>query len=127
MYALTHEVQTQEKSLYPKLLPLLKPFSTLGSATLLGWHAEGPFIEHTKRGAHAPSLLLSASGGYETFQGVYGADNLVDEAGWRLPEGQDVGVRMITAAPEIPGVIDALKVLAQKGIVMSIGHRFVPF
>ncbi|TEB38469.1 carbohydrate esterase family 9 protein [Coprinellus micaceus] len=115
-------VITQEKSLYPKLLPLLKPFSTLGSATLLGWHAEGPFIEHTKRGAHAPSLLLSASGGYETFQGVYGADNLVDEAGWRLPEGQDVGVRMITAAPEIPGVIDALKVLAQKGIVMSIGH-----
>ncbi|KAJ3533137.1 hypothetical protein NMY22_g7457 [Coprinellus aureogranulatus] len=115
-------VITQERSLYPKLLPLLKPFSTPGSATLLGWHAEGPFIEYAKRGAHAPPLLLKAPGGYETFEDVYGAENLVDKDGWSLPEGQDVGVRMITAAPEIPGVMDALKVLAQRGLVMSIGH-----
>lgn len=70
-------------------------------------------------------MLLSAPKGYETFEEVYGANNLVDKLEWHLPAGQDVGVRMITAAPEIPGVMDALKTLTQKGLVMSIGHRSV--
>ncbi|KAF5317336.1 hypothetical protein D9611_004021 [Ephemerocybe angulata] len=115
-------VITQEKSLYPKLLPLLKPLSTPRSATLLGWHAEGPFIEYAKRGAHAPPLLLSAPEGYETFKEVYGAENLVKADEWTLPQGQSVGVRVITAAPELPGVMDALKILTENGVVMSIGH-----
>ena len=34
-------------------------------------------------------------------------------------------VRLITAAPEIPGVMDALDELTKKGVAFSIGHRFV--
>ena len=36
-----------------------------------------------------------------------------------------VGVRIVTVAPEINGVLDAAHDLDQRGIVFSIGHRFV--
>jgi N-acetylglucosamine-6-phosphate deacetylase len=121
------ESQTQEKSLYPKLLHLLRPFSSATSATLLGWHAEGPFLEYTKRGAHAPPFLLSAPEGIKSFEDVYGEDNLVDKEDWLMSERQELGVRMITAAPEIPGVMDAIKAVTGRGIVLSIGHRSAIF
>lgn len=113
---------TQEKSLYPKILDLLRPFSSAQSATLLGWHAEGPFLEYTKRGAHAPPFLLSAPEGIKTFEDVYGAENLVDKEDWLMAERQELGVRMITAAPEVPGVMDAIKSVTERGIVLSMGH-----
>ncbi|KAF9486026.1 Metallo-dependent hydrolase [Pholiota conissans] len=114
---------TQEKSKYPKLLSLLKPFSTPTSATILGWHAEGPFIEFEKRGAHTPGYLLPASEGFKSFEDVYGAQNLVDNEDWTLTsESQGFGVRLITAAPEIPGVLQALDELNKRGIAFSIGH-----
>ena len=36
-----------------------------------------------------------------------------------------LGVRIITAASEIVGVLDAVPEVDQRGIVFSIGHRFV--
>ncbi|KAF8806561.1 carbohydrate esterase family 9 protein [Phlegmacium glaucopus] len=113
---------TQEKSVYPKLLSLLKPFSTPTSATLLGWHAEGPFIDLTKRGAHAPAYLLSASSGFRSFEEVYGPENLVDAEDWMMSADQGPAVRLITAAPEVPGVMEALGELNKRGIAFSIGH-----
>ena len=40
-------------------------------------------------------------------------------------EGQDgsVGVRVITAAPEVEGVGNSIEELTRRGIVFSIGHR----
>ena len=35
-----------------------------------------------------------------------------------------LGVRIITAAPEINSVLDAVHELDQRGIVFSIGHRY---
>lgn len=117
--------QTQEKSLYPKLLRLLKPFSTANSATLLGWHAEGPFLEYAKRGAHVPSFLLAAPDGIKSFEEVYGAENLADSEDWLMSsDGTRIGVRMITAAPEIEGVMQSIGELDKRGIVFSIGHRY---
>ncbi|KAF8963676.1 carbohydrate esterase family 9 protein [Flammula alnicola] len=113
---------TQEKSKYPKLLSLLKPFSTPTSATLLGWHAEGPFIDLTKRGAHAPAYLLPALEGFKSFEDVYGSVNLVETEDWMMPGSQNPAVRVITAAPEIPGVMKAMDELNKRGIVFSIGH-----
>ncbi|EFI28127.1 n-acetylglucosamine-6-phosphate deacetylase [Coprinopsis cinerea okayama7 len=113
---------TQEKALYPKLLGLLRPFSAPGSATLLGWHAEGPFLEFTKRGAHAPPFLRFAPDGFKSFEDVYGPENLIEKEDWVMNEGQDIGIRMITAAPEVPGVLDAIPTLRNRGIVFSIGH-----
>jgi len=110
---------------YPKLLSLLKPFSTPKSATFLGWHAEGPFIDLTKRGAHTPGYLLSAIDGFKSFEEVYGAANLVESEDWAMSDdNQNPAVRLITAAPEIPGVMDALAELTKRGIAFSIGHRF---
>lgn len=116
-------VITQDKSVYPKLLQLLRPFSPPNAATFLGWHAEGPFLNVAKRGAHLPPYLLPASEGVKTFEEVYGADNLVDAEDWTMAGGSQVtGVRIITAAPEIDGVMGVISKLTRRGIVMSIGH-----
>lgn len=40
-------------------------------------------------------------------------------------DGQGNGVRMITAAPEVDGVMDAIGELTKRGVVFSIGHRQV--
>src|SRR5438477_554317 len=104
--------KTQEKSFYPKLLRLLRPFRSHRGANVLGWHAEGPFLEPAKRGAHASLLLRPAHEGFKSLEDVYGAENLVEAESWlhTAPaggksgedEGVDVGVRIVTAAPEIP-------------------------
>ncbi|EPQ55150.1 Metallo-dependent hydrolase [Gloeophyllum trabeum ATCC 11539] len=115
---------TQEKSLYPKLLHLLRPFSVPNSANLLGWHAEGPFIQMAKRGAHAPPFIIPAPERLKSFEDVYGAENLVHAEDWMMEDGETdrVGVRIITAAPEIDGVMDTVPELIKRGVVYSIGH-----
>jgi len=40
-------------------------------------------------------------------------------------EGEGLGVRIITAAPEVEGVMESVGELTKRGIVFSIGHRFV--
>ncbi|KAF9519366.1 carbohydrate esterase family 9 protein [Hydnum rufescens UP504] len=104
---------TQERSVYPKLLSLLSPHSFLHSASLLGWHAEGPFLQQVKRGAHAQPLLLSAPKGIASIEEVYGPENLA-------PGGP--GVRMITAAPELQGIMESIHHLSDRGVIFSIGH-----
>jgi N-acetylglucosamine-6-phosphate deacetylase len=105
-------------------LSLLKPFSAPTSATLLGWHAEGPFIDLTKRGAHSSAYLLEAPSGFQSFEEVYGPENLVESEDWTMSADQGFAVRLITAAPEVPGVMGALGELNKRGIAFSIGHRF---
>lgn len=92
-----------------------------GGATLLGWHAEGPFLQPAKKGAHAQSFLVSAPDRIASFEDVYGVENL-------KPQQQDengplAGVRVITAAPEVEGVMDSIDALAQRGVIFSVGHR----
>jgi N-acetylglucosamine-6-phosphate deacetylase len=115
--------------LYPKLLSLLRPYSPPSSANILGWHAEGPYLQLAKRGAHAPPFLLTAPKGYQSFEQLYGADNLADAEDWLMNQGplngEGLGVRIITAAPEVEGVMDSISEVTKRGIVFSIGHRFV--
>jgi hypothetical protein len=106
--------QTQERSVYPKLLSFLGPHSFSHSANLLGWHAEGPFLQQVKRGAHAQPLLVSAPKGITSIEEVYGPENLA-------PGGP--GVRMITAAPELQGIMESIHHLSERGVIFSIGHR----
>ncbi|KAF8622659.1 hypothetical protein AX15_006770 [Amanita polypyramis BW_CC] len=121
--SLVPTVVTQDKLIYPKLLQLLRPSSAPDSATFLGWHAEGPFLNVAKRGAHAPAYLLPAPEGVETFKAVYGAENLADAESWSTSCGSQVsGVRIITVAPEIDGVMGAISELTKRGIVFAIGH-----
>ncbi len=73
-------------------------------AYLPGLHLEGPFLSPKKQGAHSASLFQIAD------------PNLVRD--WS-PQN---GVRMVTIAPEIPGAINLILTLSQRGIVMSAGH-----
>ena len=77
-----------------------------------------------KRGAHASPFLLSAPEGLASFEDVYGAGNLVDKEDWLMAgDGQAVGVRMITVAPEIDGVMNTIGELTKRSVFVSIGHR----
>ncbi|KDQ50857.1 carbohydrate esterase family 9 protein [Jaapia argillacea MUCL 33604] len=122
--SLVPTIITQEKTLYPKILNLLRPYTPPSSANLLGWHAEGPFIQLAKRGAHAPPFIIPAPEGLKSFENVYGPENLSVTEDWLMAGGGEgrVGVRMITAAPEIEGVMDSVEELSRRGVVCSIGH-----
>jgi hypothetical protein len=65
--------------------------------------------------------------GFKSFEVVYGAENLVESDKWFI-SSFDPGVRLITVAPEVPGVMKAIQELVEKGIAVSIGHRcgFLP-
>jgi N-acetylglucosamine-6-phosphate deacetylase len=108
----------------------LRPYSPPSAANILGWHAEGPYLQLAKRGAHAPPFLLTAPEGYKSFEKLYGADNLAVAEDWLMNQGllnneDGVGVRMMTAAPEVEGVMESISELTKRGVVFSIGHRFV--
>ncbi|KAF8141201.1 carbohydrate esterase family 9 protein [Boletus edulis] len=123
--ALVPTIITQEKSLYPKLLHHLRPWSPPAAAHLLGWHAEGPFLQLAKRGAHAPPLIASAPDGFNSFESTYGWESLVDTEDWLMASGIDqdtVGVRIITGAPEVEGVMEAISKASKRGICFNIGH-----
>ncbi|KAF8505357.1 Metallo-dependent hydrolase [Hysterangium stoloniferum] len=112
---------TQKRDLYIKLLPLLSAVSHPDSATLLGWHAEGPFLQPEKRGAHMQGFLLAAPKGIKSFTEVYGEAALcpADQFVGRRGNTTFAGVRVITAAPEIEGVMPAIEELSRRG-----GTRF---
>ncbi|MBN1138582.1 MAG: N-acetylglucosamine-6-phosphate deacetylase [Anaerolineae bacterium] len=70
----------------------------------LGLHVEGPFLNPDKKGAHNPAYLR---------------DPDVDAADGWSPEK---GVRMVTLAPELPGALDLVASLAERGVLVSAGH-----
>jgi N-acetylglucosamine-6-phosphate deacetylase len=73
-------------------------------AVPLGLHLEGPMLSPVRRGAHPADLLR-------------GPDRaLID--GWSAERG----VLLATLAPELPGALDAIRALADRGVVVSIGH-----
>ena len=51
-------------------------------------------------------------------------ENLATKDDWLMDRDAPLGVRIITAAPEITGVLGAVHELDQRGIVFSIGHRY---
>jgi N-acetylglucosamine-6-phosphate deacetylase len=84
------------------------PAGWLGSAPL-GLHCEGPFLNPQKKGAHNPAHL-------------------------RLPTAPDVAawspeqhVRLVTLAPELPGALEVIRILAARGVVVSAGHSLATY
>ena len=71
-------------------------------ARVLGCHAEGPFISPARKGAQS------------------GADILPPDID-RLRSWADV-VRLMTVAPEVPGMLDFIRQARALGIVLSMGH-----
>lgn len=99
-----------------QLLRLLRPRTPPSSAHVLGYHAEGPFLHPLRRGAHSQTLLMTASSSppIKTFEKVYGAAGLDQE-----------GVKMVTLAPDVEGVMGCVEELTARGVTVSIGHRWV--
>jgi N-acetylglucosamine-6-phosphate deacetylase len=80
-----------------------------GGATPLGWHIEGPFLNPERRGAHARSALHLPD------------PEFVD--GWSPASG----VRIVTLAPELPGALEVVDALVDRGVVVSAGHSSASF
>jgi N-acetylglucosamine-6-phosphate deacetylase len=73
---------------------------------VLGSHLEGPFLAPSRKGAHNPDFLAAPSPAV--------VERLVAAARGTL--------RQITLAPELPGALDAIQVLAAEGVVVAVGH-----
>jgi N-acetylglucosamine-6-phosphate deacetylase len=72
----------------------------------LGLHLEGPFLAPERAGAHDRRALVPPS------------LDLVAGEGWSRPGG----VSLVTLAPELPGALDVVRHLVDRGIVVSAGH-----
>jgi N-acetylglucosamine-6-phosphate deacetylase len=75
-------------------------------SVMAGVHLEGPYLSAARCGAHNPVHLRSPS---------------LDELDELLGIGGGV-VRMMTLAPELPGALDAIRMLVSRGVVAAIGH-----
>ena len=73
-------------------------------AVPLGLHLEGPFLNSEKKGAHDPAYLRKPDIGGVT--------------DW----SPDQGVRLVTLAPELPGSLELITTLVNRGVVVSAGH-----
>ncbi len=77
-----------------------------GRAVAVGIHLEGPFISHVKRGVHPPDEILPPD------------IALFD----RFQEAARGHIRLMTAAPEMPGALDLMEHATAQGVRVSIGH-----
>jgi len=75
-------------------------------ARCLGIHFEGPFLNPKFRRIHRPEWLLSATSAH--------AQEMIDAC-----KGACL---LVTMAPEVDGVSDALRVFVENGVVCSAGH-----
>jgi N-acetylglucosamine-6-phosphate deacetylase len=76
------------------------------AAEVLGIHLEGPFISPARRGVHPLDAIAQPS--KELFEEFVAA--------------ADGFIRIVTLAPELPGVLDLIERAVTKGIVASMGH-----
>ena len=73
-------------------------------ADAVGWHLEGPWLAPTRHGAHSRELLQPIP---------------------RIPPVDftpELGVRLITLAPELTGAGAMIEALVGKGVVVACGH-----
>ena len=73
-------------------------------AVPLGLHLEGPFLSAPKRGAHPEALLR-----LPTIDAI---------EGWT----RDAGVAVVTMAPDLPGALEVITALVERGVIVSLGH-----
>jgi N-acetylglucosamine-6-phosphate deacetylase len=72
----------------------------------IGIHLEGPFLSHSKRGVHPPSLLLDP-------------DIALFDRFYEAAEGH---IRLMTLAPELPGALEFAAHATSRGVRVSLGH-----
>jgi N-acetylglucosamine-6-phosphate deacetylase len=125
---------SQSPAVYHKVLPLITDVARIhamqrdqraccvaaqSGAQVLGFHAEGPFLSSEKIGCHPKANVITAEEGWKAFEDVYG------EASLKRDQSVRPSVKLITMAPELPGVMDCIARLVDAGFVISIGHSYV--
>ncbi|MGH2628844.1 MAG: N-acetylglucosamine-6-phosphate deacetylase, partial [Anaerolineales bacterium] len=75
-------------------------------AKILGVHLEGPFLHPDRKGAHNPAYLRPP--------------DLKEVREW-VAAGEGL-VKLVTLAPELPGMTDVIRFLVKKGVRVSMGH-----
>ncbi|KAI8374205.1 uncharacterized protein BYT42DRAFT_499401 [Radiomyces spectabilis] len=107
-------VVSSSAAVYEKVLPLLnrRKGCAKGGSEILGAHVEGPFISVEKKGAHNQAVFRNAKNGVKDFDDAYGSE---------LKKGNEA-VSIMTVAPEIEGVSDAIPDLVARGITVALGH-----
>jgi N-acetylglucosamine-6-phosphate deacetylase len=73
------------------------------ASPVAGAHLEGPFLSPDHRGAHRLELLATPADGIPAY--------------YAHP-----AVRLVTLAPELPGALELIRSLTQRGVAVSIGH-----
>jgi len=86
------------------------PTAPEDGAQPLGFNLEGPFLAPERRGAHDPAFLLEPA----------------DVARSDLAPLTDA-LRVITIAPELPGALELIAWLADRGVSVSVGHSAASF
>lgn len=97
-------IVTSAPAAYRPVLENLRRVNRPGEARILGAHIEGPFINPGYRGTH-------------DFQQIRLPNR--DEAERWLEDGD---VRYVTLAPELPGALDLITFLVERGVRVSMGH-----
>ncbi len=81
------------------------PAAPANGAEPLGFNLEGPFLAAARHGAHDPAHLLVPGD-----VPVADLEPLID------------GLRLVTIAPELPGALELIRWLRDRGAAVSIGH-----
>ena len=76
------------------------------SGEFMGIHLEGPYLSHAKCGAHDPALLRYPD---------------LNEIQSLIEAGQG-NILMVTIAPELPGALEAIKLMVKNDITVALGH-----
>ncbi|KAK5678070.1 hypothetical protein LTS10_009239 [Elasticomyces elasticus] len=93
---------------FKRILPSLKPRSITNGATVLGAHAEGPYLHPSKKGAHNASLFQLPSKPPTEIYGAIATSNSV--------------LKIVTIAPELEDTPSLIHSLTQNSIRVSLGH-----
>jgi N-acetylglucosamine-6-phosphate deacetylase len=97
-------VVTSPVEAYTPVLRNLRRAARPGEARVLGVHVEGPFINPVRRGTHDERQIR--------------LPNQAEATRW-LDDGD---IRYVTVAPELPGALDLISFLANRGVLVSMGH-----
>jgi len=113
--AICPTVTSNFPDVYPKVLPIYRKNYSTEECDSLGAHLEGPFINLKKKGCHPTETFVDASKGQSSLNAIYGDDaNLKN-------------VCIITAAPEVPGMLQLIPQITKHNITFSIGHTMADY
>ncbi|KAK5715346.1 hypothetical protein LTR17_016780 [Elasticomyces elasticus] len=101
-------IPTVHSDEFKRILPSLAPRDIINGATVLGAHAEGPYLHPSKKGAHNASLFQLPSTPPTEIYGSTASSNSV--------------LKIVTLAPELEGTPSLIHSLTANGIRVSLGH-----